>query len=55
MIGFALGLLRARRRSRDVFERRLRRNGLPEDVVEEIMQRYHARGLLRDLIRSNVS
>jgi SOS response regulatory protein OraA/RecX len=52
MIGLAIGILRARRRSRWVFERRLRRNGLSEDVIEEIAWRYHPPGLIRDLIRA---
>jgi hypothetical protein len=51
MTGFALSLLWARRGSRWVFERRLRRNGLPEDVIDEIVWRYHPPGLIRDLIR----
>jgi len=51
VIGFAIGLLYARRRSRYVFERRLHRNGLPEDVVEEIAWRYHSPWSLRDLAR----
>jgi hypothetical protein len=51
MIGFAIGLLWARRRSRYVFRRRLRRNGLSENVIEEVTWRYHPPGLIRDLIR----
>jgi hypothetical protein len=51
MIGFAIGVLWARRRSRSVFRRRLRRNGLSEDVIEEVAWRYHPPGLIRDLIR----
>ena len=53
VIGFAIGFLYARRRSRLVFERRLCRNGLPEDVIEEITSRYHPPRLLRDAIRSD--
>jgi len=53
VIGFAIGFLHARRRSRYVFERRLRRNGLPEDVIEEIAWRYHPPRLIRDSIRSD--
>ncbi len=52
VIGFAIGFLWARRRSRHAFERRLRRNGLSEDVIEEIAWRYHSPGLIRDLIRT---
>jgi hypothetical protein len=52
LIGFATGVLWARRRSRHLFERRLRRSGLSEDEVEEFASRYHARGLIRDLIRT---
>jgi len=52
MIAFAVGILWARRRSRYALERRLRRRDLPEDVIEEIVVRYHAPGLIRDLIRS---
>jgi SOS response regulatory protein OraA/RecX len=55
VVGVAIGLLHARRRSRYVFERRLRRNGLPEDVVEEVARRYHPPRVLRDLIRSDGS
>ena len=53
VIGFAIGLLLARRRSRFAFERRLRRSGLSEDVIEEIASRYHPPRLIRDLIRSD--
>jgi hypothetical protein len=52
MIGFATGFLWARRRSRFLFRRRLRRNGLSEDVIEEISWRYHPPGLIRSLIRA---
>ena len=52
LIGFTIGLLWARRRSRYVFRRRLRRNGLPEDVIEEVVWRYHPPGLIRELIRT---
>jgi hypothetical protein len=51
MLGFAVGLLWARRRSRAVFRRRLRRNGLSETVIEEVAWRYHPPGLIRGLIR----
>ncbi len=51
MTGFGIGLLWTRRRSRHVFRRRLRRNGLFEDVIEEVARRYHPPGLIRDLIR----
>jgi hypothetical protein len=52
LIGFAIGLLWTRRRSRSVFLRRLRRNGLSEDVIEEVAWRYHPPGLIRELIRA---
>jgi hypothetical protein len=51
-IGFVIGVLWTRRRSRYYFERRLRRNGIPGPVIEEMGERYHAPGLIRDLIRS---
>lgn len=52
MIGFGIGLLWVRRRSRHVFRRRLRSNGLPEVVVEELACGYHPPGLIRELIRT---
>jgi hypothetical protein len=52
MIRFAIGLLWVRRRSRIVFRRRLRRNGLSEAVIEEVAPRYHPPGLIRSLIRA---
>ena len=52
MIGFGIGLLWARRRSRYAFRRRLRRNGLPERVIDEVAWRYHQPGLIRELIRA---
>ena len=52
LIGFGIGLLWVRRRSRYVFQRRLRRNGLSEDVIEEVAWRYHSPGLIRELIRA---
>jgi len=52
MVGFGIACLYARRRSRYIFERRLRRNGLPEDVIAEIARRYHPPGLIRSLIRA---
>ena len=52
LIGIGFGILWARHRARTVFERRLRRNGFPEDAVEEMVKRYHATGLLRALLRS---
>jgi hypothetical protein len=51
MVGLATGFLWARRRSRYVFLRRLRRNGLSEDVIEEVGWRYHSPGLIREMIR----
>jgi len=51
LIGFGVGILWARRRSRRVFERRLRRSGLSGEVIEELVGRYHPPGLFRDLIR----
>jgi len=51
MLGFAIGFLWAHRRSRYVFQRRLRRNGLSEDVIEEVTWRYHPPGLIRYVIR----
>ena len=51
MTAFGIGLLWARRHSRYVFRRRLRRSGLSEDVIEEVAWRYHPPGLIRDLIR----
>ena len=55
MIAFGIGLLWARRRSRHVFRRRLRWNGLPDDVIEEVAWRYHPPGLIRELIRTACS
>jgi SOS response regulatory protein OraA/RecX len=52
LIGFAIGLLWARRRSRYLFRRQLRRNGLSEHVIEEVAWRYHRPGLIRELIRA---
>ena len=39
-----------RRRTRDQFRRRLRRSGLPEDVVNVLGERYHSPGLVRMVI-----
>ncbi len=55
LVGFLIGLGWARCRSRRVFRRRLRRNGLPADVVDEIGRRYHRPGLLRAMLRSDRS
>ena len=52
LIGVGFGTLWARHRARIVFARRLRRNGFPEDAIDEMVERYHATGLLRGLIRS---
>ena len=52
IVGLGLGILWARRCSRYYFARRLRRNGLPLPVIEEMARRYHSPGLIRDLIRS---
>jgi len=40
-----------RRRTRDQFRRRLRRAGLPEDVIKTVADRYHEPGLIRSLFR----
>jgi len=40
-----------RRRTRGQFRRRLRRLGLPEDVVDVLGKRYHPPGLVRMAIR----
>ena len=52
LVGLGLGTLWRRRCSRRSFRNRLRRNGLPDDVVETIASRYHPPGLIRDVIRS---
>ena len=52
ILAVGMGFLWRRRRTRRHFERRLRRNGLPEDVIEELSCRYHSGGLLRGLMRS---
>jgi len=51
VLGVGIGFARARRRSQRAFERRLRRNGFPEEVAEELALRYGATGLVRGLIR----
>jgi len=51
LVGVGTGLLWARRRTRWAFRRRLRRNGLSDEVIEEIARRYHPPGLIRQLIR----
>jgi len=53
VLGAGAGFLWARRRSRGVFERRLRRNGLPDDVIEAFLREYEASRLIRDLVSSN--
>jgi hypothetical protein len=40
-----------RRRTRAQFSRRLRRAGLPEDIVEALGARYHPPGTVRTMIR----
>jgi len=55
IVTIGIGFLWRRRRTRHHFERRLRRNGLPENVVEELSCRYHSGGLIRALMRSNGS